>query len=102
MRVAPKVGEGVGARGVVWAAVGQGECVPMHCRRNIGLWSPVGKVAVPFLVAGSKMLHLGERAACYKESLSAWTQLVFMSHSMLPVSTFLRIKVASLISHEQS
>lgn len=58
MRVAPKVGEGVGARGVVWAAVGQGECVPMHCRRNIGLWSPVGKVAVPFLVAGSKMLHL--------------------------------------------
>lgn len=59
VRVAPKVG--VGARSVVWAAVGQGECVPMHGGRDIGLWSPVGKVAVPFLMAGTKMLHLKER-----------------------------------------
>lgn len=52
----PKVG--VGACTVVWAAVGQGECVPMHGGRNIGLWSPMGKVAVPFLMAGTVMLHL--------------------------------------------
>lgn len=56
MRVTPKVG--VGARSVVWAAVGQGECVPMHGGRDIGLWSPVGKVAIPFLMAGTEMLHL--------------------------------------------
>lgn len=57
--MAPKVW--VGARSVVWAAVGQGECVPMHGGRDIGLWSPVGKVAIPFLMAGTKMLHLKER-----------------------------------------
>lgn len=56
MRVATKVR--VGARGVVGAAVGQGERVPMHGGRNKGLWSSVGKVAVPFLMAGTKMLHL--------------------------------------------
>lgn len=56
--MAPKVG--VGACGVVWAAVGQGECVAMHGGRDIGLWSPVGEVAVPFLMAGTEMLHLNE------------------------------------------
>lgn len=59
VRVAPKVG--VGARSVVWAAVGQGKCVPMHGGGDISLWSPVGKVAVPFLMAGTEMLHLEER-----------------------------------------
>lgn len=59
MWVPPKVG--VGARRVVWAAVGQGECVPMHGGRDIGLWSPVGKVAIPFLVAGTEMLDLKKR-----------------------------------------
>ena len=51
----------VGACGVVWAAVGQGECVPMHGGRDIGLWSPVSKVAIPFLMAGTEMLHLEGR-----------------------------------------
>lgn len=55
----PKVG--VGACSVVWAAVGEGECVPMHGGRDIGLWSPVGEVSVPFLVAGTEMWHLKER-----------------------------------------
>lgn len=54
--MAPKVG--VGARRMVWAAVGQGECVPMHGGRDIRLWSPVGKVAIPLLVAGTEMLDL--------------------------------------------
>lgn len=54
--MAPEVG--VGARSVVGAAVGQGECVPMHGRGDIGLGSAVGKVAVPFLMAGTEMLHL--------------------------------------------
>lgn len=49
---------GMRARSVVWAAVGQGECVPMHGGWDIGLWSPVAKVAVPFLMAGTEMLHL--------------------------------------------
>lgn len=57
--MSPKVG--MWARRVVWAAMGQGECVPMHGGRDIGLWSPVGKVAIPFLVAGTKMLDLEER-----------------------------------------
>lgn len=57
--MAPKVG--VRPCGVVWAAVGQGECVPMHGGRDIGLRSPVGKVAVPFLMAGTEMLHLRAR-----------------------------------------
>lgn len=52
---------GVGARCVVWTAVGQGECVPMHCGRDIGLRSPVAKVSVPLLVAGVEMLHLEDR-----------------------------------------
>lgn len=52
---------GVGARCVVWTAVGQGECVPMHCGRDIGLWSPVAKVSIPFLMAGTEMLHLRKR-----------------------------------------
>lgn len=52
---------GVGARCVVWTAVGQGECVPMHRGRDIGLRSPVAKVSVPLLVAGVEMLHLVER-----------------------------------------
>lgn len=51
----------MGARSVVWAAVGQGECVSMYGGGDIGLWSPVGKVAVPFLMAGTEMLHLRER-----------------------------------------
>lgn len=54
--MSPKVG--VGARSVVWAAVGECECVPMHGGRDIGLRSPVGKVSVPFLMAGTEMLHL--------------------------------------------
>lgn len=41
----------VGARGVVGAAVGECEAVPMHGGRDVSLWSPVGKVPVPFLVA---------------------------------------------------
>lgn len=56
MRVTPKVG--VGARSMVWAAVGQCERVPMHGGRDVGLRSPVGKVAVPFLMARTEMLHL--------------------------------------------
>lgn len=48
----------VGARSVVWAAVGESESVPMHGGRDVGLWSPVGKVPVPFLMAGTEMLHL--------------------------------------------
>lgn len=59
MRVTSKVG--VGARCVVWTAVGQGECMPMHCGRDIGLRSPVAKVSVPLLVAGVEMLHLKDR-----------------------------------------
>lgn len=59
MGVAPKVG--VGARRVVWTAVGQGECVAVHCRRDVGLWSPVGEVSVPFLMAGAVMMHLKQR-----------------------------------------
>lgn len=30
----------------------------MHGGGDIGLWSPVGKVAIPFLMAGTEMLHL--------------------------------------------
>lgn len=59
MGVAPEVG--VGARRVVWTAVGQGECVAVHCRRDVGLRSSVGKVAVPFLMAGAVMMHLKQR-----------------------------------------
>lgn len=59
VRVAPEMG--MGARGVVWAAVGKGERVPVHGGRDISLWSQVGKVAVPFLVAGTVMLHLKEK-----------------------------------------
>lgn len=89
MRVAPKVG--VGARSVVRAAVGQGEWVPMHGGRDIGLWSPVGKVAVPFLVAGTEMLHLEEKSSsdspvCVYEPLDA------------AVSTFFNMSM-SLMSH---
>lgn len=56
--MAPKVG--VGACRVVWAAVGQGKCVPMHGRGDVGLWSPVSIVAIPFLVAGTEMLDLAK------------------------------------------
>ncbi len=67
VRVTPKVG--VRARTVVGAAVGQGERVPMHGGRNIGLRSPVGKVAVPLLMAGTVMLHLKERWVVYKTKM---------------------------------
>lgn len=59
MGVAPKVG--VGARRVVWTAVGQGERVAVHCRRDVGLRPSVGKVPVPFLMAGAVMMHLQQR-----------------------------------------
>lgn len=59
MGMTPKVG--VGACCVVWTAVGQGERVPVHCRRDVGLWSPMGKVSVPFLMAGAVMMHLKQR-----------------------------------------
>lgn len=59
VRVSSKVR--MGARSVVWAAVGESESVPMHGGRDVGLWSPVGKVAVPFLMAGTEMLHLKEQ-----------------------------------------
>ena len=61
--VAPHVGVGVGvgAGVVVWAAVGEGEGVAMHGRGDVGLRPAVGIVSVPFLVAGSVMLHLRNR-----------------------------------------
>lgn len=59
MGVAPKVG--VGACRVVGAAVGQGEGVAVHGGGDVGLRSSVGKVSVPFLVAGAVMVHLKER-----------------------------------------
>lgn len=59
MGVTPKVG--VGACRVVRTAVGQCECVPVHCRRDVGLGSSVGKISVPFLVAGAVVMHLKQR-----------------------------------------
>lgn len=59
MGVTPKVG--VGASRVAGTAVGQGERVPVHGRRDVGLWPPVGEVSVPFLVAGAVMMHLKQR-----------------------------------------
>ena len=59
MGMTPKVG--VGACRVVRTAVGQGECVPVHCRRDVGLWPSVSKVSVPFLVAGAVMMHLKQK-----------------------------------------
>lgn len=48
----------MGARSVVWAAVRESERVPMHGGRDVSLWSSVGEIAVPFLMAGTEMLHL--------------------------------------------
>lgn len=76
VRVAANVG--VGACCVVGAAVGQGECVPVHCGRDIGLWSPVGEVSIPFLVAGAKMLHLQKRRA------HCWSDILFIPARCLP------------------
>lgn len=52
---------GMGARSVIWAAVGEGERVPMHGGRDVSLWSSVGEIAIPFLMAGTEMLHLKEK-----------------------------------------
>lgn len=57
--MAPEVG--VGACRVVWAAVGQGERVPMHGGGDVSLWSPMDIVSIPFLVAGTEMMDLRER-----------------------------------------
>lgn len=71
---------GVGARCVVWTAVGQGECVPMHCGRDIGLRPPVAKVSVPLLVAGAEMLHLEDRRAT-----PDWSESQLTSTRCLPL-----------------
>lgn len=65
VRVATKVW--MGPRSVVGAAVGQGERVSMHGWSDVGLWSAVGQVAIPFLMAGTKMLHLKRKSSQHLE-----------------------------------
>lgn len=83
----PKVRVGPCSR--VWAAVGEGECVPMHGGRDVGLWSPVGKVAIPLLVAGTEVLYLKE-----KRQLSGPTFHVLHQHH---VSKFSLIVITKLV-----
>lgn len=74
MGVSPKVG--VGARRVVRTAVGQGERVPVHRRRDVGLRSPVGKVSVPFLMARAVMMHLKNNRGVYESD--QWVNHIVM------------------------